>query len=295
MLDKVLLWLNEVELSRVRRLSSYFRDLVDRESVWETRAATVGLPAGACRTLSTFFSLRAKTTRFASGGTEVALQNVTQRVLLQSTRPLLPSHLSPATCYFEFEASGPGLVCLSGKVGVATRGSSDVRGVPIGGEHFFSDKTSHPSDSSPLAKGGIRGIGLEWPTRQIFIVEAGELLFFESVADIFPHPAVELYASVLLELPAQTTAVSAAASSVKFAFNFGAQRFLFDLNANLAARGPEIEQELRLKQKYALPIIRCSLCNMHVPISEDGIVEPHNCTAPAPPTPKKDDAACLLM
>lgn len=290
MLDKVLSWLSVVELSRLRRLSSFFRDTVDRPATWEAQAAFASLPPGTCRSLASLLSLRARATRFAGFGTELSLpsqqQPSTEPLLFQSVLPLLPSHLSPATCFFELEASGPGLAGLRGAVGVAARGSIDVRGLPFGGEHFFSDATTHPSDSSPLSRGGTRGIGLEWPTKQLFLVEAGQVLFFESVAELLPHPAVELYATLRIDAPPT--------APVKFSFNFGARKFVFDIDAHLEARAPEIEQLLRLKEKYALPIIRCSLCSIQVPISEDGIVEPHNCVAALPPTPKKDDAGCIL-
>jgi hypothetical protein len=287
-LDKVLLWLSEVDLCRLRRVSSFFGELLSRPQLWDARAHAVGLPAGACRSLASLLSLRAKSARFPSG-IELVVRDVSAPILFQSTFPVLPSHLSPATCYFEFEASGSGLSVLEGTVGVATRGSMDVRGFPIGGERFFSEKSAHPSDASPLAKPGQRGLGVEWPTKQIFLVDSGELLFFESISDVFPHPGVELYASVVLKVP-----LAPLGGPVKFAFNFGTRKFVFDLESNLATRGPEIDQLLRLKEKYALPTIRCSLCGLHVPISDEGIVEAHNCAGAAPSTPKKDDG-CVVQ
>jgi hypothetical protein len=126
-----------------------------------------------------------------------------------------------------------------------------VRGLPFVGEHFLG-KTEHPSDSSPISQGGMRGIGLEWPTKQIFLVESGSLLFFESVAEVFPNPCVELYVSVRVDAPAP----GSVGGPVNFSFNFGAQKFAFDLESHLAERQSEVDMLLRLKQKYALPIIR---------------------------------------
>ncbi len=292
LMRRVMLMVPLRDLCRARRVSSYFRTVIDHPAVWEALSIRSNVKPY-CRDLKSFISTRAKSIRFAPG-TEVVLNLASLRggggTVIQSTMPLLPSHLAPATCYWEFEASGLGLAALKGTVGVATLGGQDVRGLPFAGEHFFNDKTVHPSDCSPLCSGGTRGVGLEWPTKQIFLCEGGRMLFFESIADMFPTPAVELYATIVIEAPA-----AGAIGTVKFDFNFGSSRaFSYDLESHLTDRVPEVAQSLRLKEKYALPIIRCSLCGIQVPITEDGIVESHNCSAPA--TPKKnDEAGCVLQ
>jgi Ran GTPase-activating protein (RanGAP) involved in mRNA processing and transport len=275
---------------RCRRVSNFFRRLIDDGATWEAMSARSNLKPH-CRDLHSFVTARARSMRLPRGNEVVLnLAQLRSRIVLQSTLPLLPSHLAPATCYWEFEASGSGLSSLKGTVGVATLGGDDVRGVPFAGEHFFSDKTAHPSDCSPLAAGSARGVGLEWPTKQIFLVEESRLLFFESIAEMMPSPSAELYATVVIEVPPV-----GAIGTVKLDFNFGAERrFAYALDAHLVDRVPEVAQSLRLQEKYALPLIRCSLCGIQAPISDEGIVETHACIAPA--TPKKnDEAGCVLQ
>jgi hypothetical protein len=163
-----------------------------------------------------------------------------------------------------------------------------VRGVPFAGEHFFNEKSNHPSDCSPLSDGFVRGVGLEWVTKQIFLVEDARLLFYESIEELLPKLSVELYPTVVIE-PVESNE----GGSVSFHFNFGQKKFAFNLDEEVKERVEEVEQSLRLKQKYALPMIKCTLCGSQVSISEEGIVESHKCKAEV----KKEESGggCFIM
>ena len=240
--------------------------------------------------MSEFLALYSPLHAFPEFGTTIKLdleKTGGQRMVFELPRPILPSHLSPATFYFEVRAKGECLQHLNGVIGFARSGEENVVGLPFQGKRFFAEDRPHPSDCSPLTDGAVHGLGIEWPTRQIFMAQDKRLLFFEN-ADQVVELSQELVLRVVFEASELTK------GQVELSFNFGkGKKLVYDVEQHLQDRRDEVEQSIRLKAKYALPTIKCSVCGQQIPITDEGIVELHPCKEERPL--KQDGGGCVVQ
>ncbi len=141
--------------------------------------------------------------------------------------------------------------------------------------------------------GGIRGIGLELQTNQLFVVERNSVRYFQLLP--LPVQREELYATVLLQT------LGPVGENARLSFTFDQANFRFDLPAHCRERVPEVATHLRLQRQYALPDVLCRLCGEHVVVNDEtGVVE-HRCphalptALPAGTAPPAKDAGCVMQ
>ncbi len=237
---------NLAQVARCLGVCRAWRHAGEWPELWRFVAARLHCPdAGAVESLADLLAVAARSQTFdcalslpqSDGRLLVTFAgDAATSPLFQAALPLLPSTLSPGVSYFEFCISGFDHPMPAFSVGFARRGSRQVLGVASGGVVFLTP--SHPSSFRAMELGSVRGLGLEWETRQMFVTAGNELLYFEKID--WRACGEPLYPTVLFER------VPPKAARVSMLFRFAGAAFVFDLRQHVATRRPEVATYLRL-------------------------------------------------
>lgn len=141
--------------------------------------------------------------------------------------------------------------------------------------------------------GGVRGIGIELQTNQLFVVERNAVHYFQLLPDALRRRN-DLHPTVLFQ------SFGRLGDEARLSFTFDPARFRFDLAAHCRERVAEVATHLRLQRQYALPDVLCSLCGKHVEVDDYTGVVQHHCARVLPPIPlagtaRPKDTGCMLQ